>query len=229
MAGRFLDLLGTSYTKIQLGIAGLVLKNVSSKIRARNAADNADAPLVGSVISASGDVIELNEDAAGSGADWKYSLQRPASGMTAAQTLTLPAGNGSPGQVPATDGSGNLSWTTVAAGNDKLVTDTTTLGFGSASPLAMFNLPANAVVESVQVIIDTAFNGAPTLSVGIAGTTAKYLAATQVDLTAAAGTSFEVAPGLAAVGAIENLIATYAAGGASAGSARILVHYSIPS
>ena len=51
----------------------------------------------------------------------------------------------------------------------------------------------------------------------------------QVDLTAAAGTIFEVDPGLTANGSTEDLIATYAAGSASAGAARILVDYVIPS
>ena len=128
-----------------------------------------------------------------------------------------------------TDGVGNLSFAAIAAGNDKIVTDTTTLAFGSTSPAAMFALPANAVVQSVTVVIDTAFNGTPSLSAGIAGTVSKYLSATQVDLTQPATTVFEIEPGLASVGAIESLIATYAAGGATAGSARLQVAYSIPS
>lgn len=231
MAGRFLDILGTTYNKIQLGIdaAALGLKSVGGKVRARNKADSADAPVVGSVISASGDFLELNEDAAGVGADWKVTLARPAVGMTAAMTLTLPTSTGSPSQVLTTDGSGALSWTTVAAGTDKIVTDTTSLAFGSTSPGVMFTLPANAIVQNIVVTIDTAFNGTPSLAVGVTGTTSKYLASTQVDLTQAATTSFEVEPGLNSVATIEALMFTYAAGGATAGAARILVSYSIPS
>ena len=232
MAGRFIDVLGTTYSKLQLGLdsAALNLKAVGTKMRVRNKADSADAPVVGSVIAASGDFLELNEDAAGAGADWKVTLARPATGMTAAMTLTLPTSVGSPAQVLTTDGStGALSWTTVAAGNDKIITDTTSLAFGSTSPTAMFTLPANAVVQNVFVVIDTTFNGTPSLSVGITGTTSKYLASTQVDLTQPATTAFELQPGLPSVGTPENLIFTYAAGGASAGAARILVCYSIPS
>lgn len=231
MAGRFLDLLGTTFTKLQIGLgsAGATLKVASSKLRARNTADSADVPVVGSVIAASGDYLELNEDAAAAGADWKYTLARPSSGMTAAVTLTLPADDGSPSQALTTDGSGNLSWTTVAAGTDKTVTDTTALAFGSTSPVSMFTLPANAVVEEVRVIIDTAFNGTPTLSIGVSGTTSKYMAATQVDLTATATTIFAVSPGITANGSSESLIATYSAGSASAGAARIEVDYVIPS
>lgn len=232
MANKFLsDLAGTALNFFQIGIgaAALRLKAVSGKIRARNPGDTADVPLVGSVLAASGDDIQLNEDAAGSGADWLYTLRRPSSGMSGPVVLTLPPDNGSPSQVLSTDGSGVLSWITVAGGNDKPVVDTTTLAFGASSPLAMFTLPANAVVRKVSVVIDTAFNGAPSLSVGITGQTSKYLGSTQVDLTAAAGTVFEVDPGVAPSGSPENLIATYAAGGATQGSARILVEYVIPS
>ncbi len=231
MAGRFIDLLGTTFDKLQVGIGttAVSIKQVAGKLRARNKADSADAPVVGSVIAASGDFLELNEDAVGAAADWKYTLARPAAGMTAARTITLPPDAGTAGFALSTDGAGNTSWVAIAAGNDKVITDTTTLAFGSVSPLAMFSLPANAVIHGVTVVIDTAFNGAPSLSVGIAGTVSKYLGATSVDLTQAAATSFDVEPGLASVGAIEALIATYAAGAAAAGSARILVAYSIPS
>ena len=231
MAGRFIDLLGTTFDKLQVGIGATAvsIKQVAGKLRARNKADTADAPLVGSIIASSGDIMELNEDAAGAGADWKMTLARPAAGMTAARTITFPGEAPTAGFALVTDATGQLSFSAIAAGNDKVITDTTTLAFGSVSPLAMFNLPANAVVHGVGVVIDVAFNGAPSLSVGIAGTVSKYLGATSVDLTQPAAISFDVEPSLASVGTIEALIATYAAGGATAGSARLLVSYSIPS
>jgi hypothetical protein len=232
MAGRFLDILGSVYSKFQLGIGSTAVnvKEVTGKLRVRNKADSADAPVVGSVIAASGDAIQLNEDAAGAGADWLMTLNRPAAGMTSAVNLTFPPTVGSPAQVLTTDGStGALSWVTVAAGTDKVITDTTSLAFGSGASVAMFTLPANAVVSNVVVTIDTAFNGTPSLSVGVAGTLSKYLSSTQVDLTQPGATSFDVEPSLNSVGATEALIATYAAGGATAGAARILVSYSIPS
>lgn len=226
---RFLDLLGTLSTKFQLGIQGLILKNTGGKIRVRNAADSADAPLVASLLSASGDEIQINEDAAGAGDDWKYAIKRPVAGMSADQQLVLPPDAGTAGFAMFTDGAGNTYWGAAAAATNLEATDTTSLVFGSSSPQAMFTLPANAVVLKVQVVIDTAFNGAPSLSIGVTGTLAKYLASTSVDLAAAAGTVFEVSPGLAANGSAENLIATYAAGGATAGAARLLVTYAIPS
>jgi hypothetical protein len=226
--GKFTNLFGTTLTKFQLGIQGLILKSTGGKVRARNAGDSADVPLVGSVIAASGNSMELNEDAAGSGADWKYTLSRPATGMTAAVELVLPPTDGSPGQVLGTDGSGGLDWATVDAGNNKTIVDTTSIAFGTTSPLSLLTLPVNAVVMFVKVIIDTAFNGTPSLSVGISGTTSKYAGTTDVDLTDQ-GSEFEISPGLVPVGTTEALIATYAAGGASAGAARILIGYVIPS
>ena len=54
-----------------------------------------------------------------------------------------------------------LQWTTIAGGAEKLVVDTTSLAFGTSSPVAMYTAPANAVHTLFQVIIDTAFNGTP--------------------------------------------------------------------
>ena len=230
---KFLDLLGTVFSKFQIGIGGPQLKNNAGTIESRNAADAAYAPIAAMLFKTYGNDFELNSGAAGAGADWKFTLRRPSTGMTHDLTVIFPATDPAVGQALTVASFASnviaLQWTTVAAGSDKSVYDTTSLAFGTASPLAMFNLPVNAVYLHTQIVIDTPFNGAPSLAIGIAGTTAKYLAATQVDLTAAAGTVFEISPGLAATGSIEALIATYAAGGASAGAARLIVAYVIPS
>jgi len=231
--GKFDDLLGTLRNAFQLGLGGPKLKNNAGTVEARNAADSAYAALAASLFKTYGNDFELNAGAAGAGDDWKFTLRRPSTGQTHDLIVVFPSGDPAPGQaLTVTSLVGDvvtLQWTTVAAGTDKVVVDTTSLAFGTASPLALFTLPANAVVREVKVIIDTAFNGTPSLSVGIAGTASKYLGSTQVDLTAAAGTVFTVDPGLAAVGATEALIATYAAGGATAGAARIEIAYAIPS
>lgn len=226
------DLVGTavSYFKIGLGSTAVRLKNAAGVLRVRNDGDSADLPIVASKVSASGDSMELNEDAAGSGDDWKYTLARPASGMTAAVTLTLPINDGSPSQAIVTDGSGNLSFVTLGGAADQAATDTTTLAFGDSSPVAMFTKQANALVKLIRVIIDTPFNGtAPTLSIGIVGTTSKYAATSEIDLKAAAGSIFEICPEDAATVGTEALIATYNADSSSAGSARILVDTVVPS
>lgn len=233
MAGRFLDLLGTLYSKFQLGLGGPQLKNSSGTVESRNAGDSAYAQMRMLLAAITGDDIVLNEQASASGSSWTFTLRRPSTGMTHALTMVLPSGDPSVGQaLTVASFAGNvitLQWTTIASGNEKLVVDTTTLAFGSASPVAMYTAPANAVHSLFQIVIDTPFNGAPSVSIGITGTTSKYVSSTQVDLTAAAKTIFEICPGEPSVGTTENIIATYAAGGASAGSARIIGYYSIPS
>lgn len=228
MAGLFSDLWGTTKAYFKIGgTAGVRLKNSAGDLLVRNTGDTADAAITTSKANISGDVLDINSDAAGTGADWKYTIQRPAAGMTAAVVLTLPVDDGTAGQVLSTDGVGGLSF--VSAGSTSLADklDTTSLAFGSVSPVAAFTTGAADIVDYIDVVIDTAFNGTPTASLGIAGTTSKYLGTTDIDLTAAAGTVFTVHPGLAAQGA-ESLIITYAAGGASVGAARFIVHYATP-
>jgi hypothetical protein len=230
------DLAATALTffKIGLGSTAVRLKNASAILRIRNAADSADLPIVASKVSASGDDMELNEDAAASGADWKMTLRRPSSGMSEARVFVFPAGNPSVGQelyvASYSGGVATLDYRTGTGGADQPATDTTTLAFGDSSPVALFTKQANALVKLITVIIDTPFNGtAPTLSIGIVGTTSKYAATSQIDLTAAAGSVFEIAPEVAATVGTEALIATYAPDSSSAGSARILIDTVVPS
>jgi hypothetical protein len=224
--GIFSDLLGTSKSYFKLGLSGVRLKNSAGNLSVRNSGDSADAEVTASKVSISGEILDLNSDAAGAGADWKYSLQRPTTGMTAAVTLTLPVDDGTASQVLATDGSGNLSWASAGSTASLDHVDTTSLAFGTGSPLAMFSTGAGDVIEYIDIDVDTAFNGtAPTLSIGITGTTSKYASTTDVDLKTAG--KYRVHPGLAAQGA-ESLIATYVADTSTAGAARILVHYSTP-
>lgn len=232
--GVFLDLLGTVRSSLQLGIGGVRIKNNTGAIEARNAADTAYATIKAALYATYGDDFELNSGATNSGENWKYTFRRPSTGMTHAITVVYPSGDPAVGQALTVASFAldviTLQWTTIAAGNEKVVVDTTSLAFGTASPASMLTLPANAVVRSAKVIVDTPFaTGTPTLSLGISGTTSKYMASTQVDLTAAAGTAFEVDPGLASVSTTENLIATYAPGGVTAGAARIEIAYCIPS
>lgn len=228
MAGIWQDLFGTVKDHLRIGLTGVRLKNSSANLLVRNAGDSADAELTASKVKVSGEILELNSDAAGSGADWKFTIQRAAAGMGAAVVLTLPVDDGTPNQLLATDGSGVLSWASAGstASSDKI--DTTSLAFGDTSPVTMFSTGAGDIIDEIEIVIDTAFDGTPTLSIGISGTVSKYMAATEIDLNAAAATIFKAHPGLPAQGA-EALIATYSAGGATAGAARILVHYSTPS
>lgn len=227
MSGIWKDIFGTTKAYFKLGFTGVRLKNSAGNLLVRNTGDSADAEVTASKVNISGNALDLNSDSAGAGADWKLTLQRAAAGMTADVVLTLPVDDGTPNQVLQTDGNGNLSWVSAGstASSDKI--DTTSLAFGTASPLALFSTGAGDVIDEIEIVIDTAFNGAPTLSIGIAGTTSKYAASTEIDLTQPAGTVISLHPGLVAQGA-EALIATYAAAGASAGAARLLVHYATP-
>lgn len=233
--GRWLDLFGTHFDRLRFGKAGPSIgKNGGgTALRARDAADAVHVAIEAALFATYGNDFDLNAGATAAGADWKMTFRRPSTGMTHALIYVWPSADPSPGQaltVASFVGDTiTLQWSTIAGGNDKTVVDTTTLAFGATSPLALFTLPANAVVLLVEVIVDTAFNGTPTLSIGIAGTTSKYMPSTAIDLTAAATTIFEWKPGLTAAGGTENLIATYAAGGASAGSARIIIHHAQPS
>ncbi|MGV0102145.1 Calcium-binding protein [Nostoc sp. DSM 114160] len=229
---QILDLKGTSISSLQIEKAGVRLKNATGDLQVKNSADSAFTKVTASQFESTNDIgLVINSDAAGSGADWKITLARPSSGMTANYTLTLPTSAGSPSQVLTTDGSGNASWTTPSGGgssNGQLV-DTTSLAFNSASSVSMFTLPANAVVSRVEVVIDTPWaTGSATMTVGISGTTSKYLGSNSVDLYGAAGDSYVTAPSLAANGSSESLIITYAASSATAGAARVLVYYSNP-
>jgi hypothetical protein len=229
--GRWVDLLGTLKSKFNIGLAGVTLKDSTGIFDVRNPGDTDYAQIRGQELYLSLNTINFNFDASGAGADRVYSLTRPNTGMSANVEFRLPPTAGSPGYSLTTDGAGVTSWTDVSGGGgaaNGLLVDTTTLAFGDTSPVTMFTLAAGSVVHRIEIIIDTAFNGtSPTVSIGIAGTTSKYMAATEVNLKAAAGTIFEVNPGLAA--AADALIATYVASSSSAGSARILVFYSIPS
>ena len=222
------DLIGTVKSYLRIGLAGPRLKNDSGNLAIRNAGDSADAEITAAKVKVSGDDLELNSDAANSGADRKYTLRRPSTGMGAAVTLTLPPTDGSPNQVLKTDGGGNLDWTDAGDTSAAEKMDTTTLAFGSSSPVAMFTLPANNIINQIEVVVDTPFDGTPSASVGISGQASKYVAASDIDLGAAAATVFQLHPGKPAEAGTEALIITYAAGGATVGSARIIVHYAQP-
>lgn len=228
--GLFADLLGTTKAFFQIEIGGVKLGNNAGNLTVKdNAGDDSDVTVKKAFLS--GDEIEINSDAAGSGADWKMKLKRPAVGMTEAVDFTLPPTHGTPNQILKTDGAGNLDFVTgVEVSTQNVSVDATVLAFDTSSPVAMFNLPVGAVVELVRVILDTAFNGtAPTLSIGIAGTVSKYMATTQVNLKGTAKDIYESKPAEAAiVGSPEAVIVTYVADVSTAGAARIEVHYSIP-
>lgn len=225
----FSDLLGTTRAFFRIGLSGPRLKNSAGNLAVRNAGDTADVELTASKANISGDSIVINSDAAGTGSDRLLTILRNAA-QTADLTLVPPTAKGTDGYLlrqKAGTAAGVLELELVApTGTQAQVTaETTSLAFGAAATTAMFTLAATGIIQSIQVVVDTPFNGTPTASVGIAGTTSKYAASTDIDLTAAAATVFQIHPGLPAPGAPENLIITYSAGGATAGAARFIVYY----
>lgn len=232
--GRFTNLLGTVLDRFQLGLTGPLIKADTGQISARDATDSSYAAIRAALVRVFGDAIELNAGAAGSGADRVMRLVRPDAGMSADIDIVMPAATPSPGQVLTVtayaSGVVTLGYATSEAGAaNMMLVDETDLAFGSSSPLALLTKPANAVLLATKVIIDTPFNGTPTVSIGVTGTASKYAAASHIDLTAPAGTVFDLDAGAPSVGSTEDIIATYSAGSASAGAARIQLIYGIPS
>lgn len=225
---QVLNLAGTTVASLFIEKGGVRLKNVSGNLVVRNNADAADAAITASVLNASGDSLVLNSDAAGAGADWTYTISRPASGMTAAVTITLPPDDGSPGQVLTTDGSGVTTWETPASTAQTTQTFTTPITFADAgSVVPLFTTPTDTMIERVDVINDTAFDAATSLSVGInGGSASKYMTTAQVDLQGTATTVWSAVNGQA-IASAEDLEATVGASAAAAGAARIIVYYHV--
>ncbi len=231
MANKWVDAIGTTLSSyiIGLGTAGLRLKNVAGGLVARNKADTADMPITASTLNASGEFFRLNSDAAGTGSDRIYDVVRPSTQAANLQLLLPDKGTDNfvlrqKAGTPA----GVLELELAPAISGSYIPDTTTLDFGSTSPVAMFTLPANAKVLAIDVTIDTPFDGTPSASVGITGNLSKYLASNKIDLAEPAGATFNITPGIVPSTTAENLIITYSANGATVGSAFFLVTYTVP-
>jgi len=223
----WLKITGTQVTKFIIGLAGVTLKNNSQNLVVRNHADTLDASVTASQYFASGDTgLVINSDSAGTGADWKISIARPTSGMTADWSLTLPTTPGSAAQVLSTNGSGVTSWVSAASTAACWSVDTTSFAFGSSSTVTMFTLPANAVIDRVTIIVDTAFDGTANLSVGISGNASKYAASSDSDL--AQLDRYDIPNQSVADVSTEALEIAYSAGGATVGAGRVLVTYAVP-
>ena len=234
--GKFLNLIGTVLDRFQFGIGGPMFKRDGDEIAVRNNDDTDFEALQALLIRVFGDTIELNAGADEDNADWIMRLVRPTTGMTTNIDIILPTGVPSPDDelyvVSYATGTVTLGYR--ASGGEGATNvvhvDETDLAFGSSSPLALLTKPANALVDRVKVIIDTPFDGEEAqVSIGVAGTTAKYGASSHIDLTAPAGSVFELDYGVLATGGTEDIIATYAGDGSNAGAARIQIFYVIPS
>lgn len=208
-------IIGTQTGRFILGLTGVSIKNNSGVLDVKNNADSAYA-------SAKMQDVTIFNNTAGFG-------NKIQSGATQAANYvyTLPLDDGSPSQVLSTDGSGVLSWVSSSSTASCWTADTTSFAFGSSSPVSMFTLPANAVVDKVSVIVDTAFDGTPTLSVGVnGGSASKYVGSSDNLLTVA--DRYDVPNQSVANGSTEALEIYYTAGGATVGAGRVIVTYAVP-
>ena len=225
---NFLKLDGTTSAKLQLNAAagGVVLKNITGNLEVRNAADSADATITATQLLASGNTgLVLNSAATESGASWKLSIARPATGQTADWTLTLPPTPGTVGQVLRTDGAGVTTWVDSISGATD-VTIQKSLAFGDGATVAVFTLPANGIILSMEMIVDTAFDGTPTASVGITADHSLFMGTGDMNLNISAG--WNVEPNVAPVGTTQAISIYYSAGGATTGAARLVLNYAVP-
>ena len=107
-----------------------------------------------------------------------------------------------------------------------LINGPTALNFGTSSPVTVFTLPAQARVTNVRVQVVTAFNGtAPTVKVGISGTTAKYSDTGDSNLKVVGVYDKTVTTNADA--GTNAIILTYAADSSSAGAAVVYITYRI--
>ncbi len=208
-------LAGTQTGSFILGLFGVRIKNSSGALHVRNTGDTAFADVQAK------DVIISNNT---TGFDVTLSTNAT---QAADYTLVLPANDGSPGEVLATDGTGNLSWVSAASTDACLKFDSTAFAFGSGTEVTMFTLPANAVIDKVSVIVDTAFDGAPSVSVGVdGGNASKYVGSGDVNLLAVGRYDvYNTNPGNPSP---EDLEIAYTAGGATVGAGRVIVSYATP-
>ena len=208
-------IIGTQTGRFVLGLTGVSIKNNSGALDVKNNADSAYA-------SVKAQDVTIFNNTAGFG-----NQIRTQATQAADYVYDLPLDDGSPNQVLSTDGAGLLSWISAATTAELWHVDTTSVAFGSAATITMFTLPVNSVVDRVSVIVDTAFDGTPTLSVGVnGGSASKYVGSGDNKMTVA--DRYDVPNQQAAVGGTEALEIYYVAGGASVGAGRVLITYATP-
>ena len=211
-SNNWLKIKGTQLSSFVLGFLGVRLKDDAGDLAVRTNDDTGYAAIKASEVNLEG-AYEVN-------------LKTSAS-QTADYSLTLPVDSGSPGQQLTTDGSGVLTWED--AGDTSLCwkADTTSFAFGSGATVTMFTLPANAVVDRVSVIIDTAFDDSPSMSVGVnGGSASKYIGSGDVLMTSVG--RYDVPNDSVANGSSEDLEIYYTPASSTVGAGRVLVTYAIP-
>jgi hypothetical protein len=115
------------------------------------------------------DFLDLNADALGSGANWRYRLQRPAAGMTGDVDLILPANAGQAGQALFSNGPGQALSFQALPSLRRFV-----LNFDTGSSTTWFTLAAGERLLFVELQVLTQANAVNSVQVGITGDLGKY-------------------------------------------------------
>ena len=215
MADRYIsDLVGT--LRSIFGIGNRNIKNVAGILTVRDEDDTQYE-----AFAAGG--FDVHSNASG----FKTTL-RAAAGATGDTNFTLPPDNGASGQALVTDAAGNLSYATVGTGANQNKTEQAVINFNDASPIAIFTPPDDAVILRVTLVVDTDWDdNAATLSVGIAGDTARDMGANENKLGKAS--TYEVAPYTEVGTPADQVIVTLNSATATQGAARLYIEYANPS
>jgi hypothetical protein len=172
MADRILsDLIGT--IRAYFKIATVRLKDSSGVLEVKNSGDTAYA-------NANAHTLGI----AGSNASNKVTLTAPA-GLGGNVALVLPPAVGTLGYVLSdTDGAGTLGF--VAPTSNAATIQVEEFTQATSSPITILAPADDSVITRVIVVVDSAASaGSPTLSVGVAGTAGRDMAATDNNLKAA--------------------------------------------
>lgn len=182
MANLWQDIRGILGGILGLGLTGPNLKNSSGVVQVRNNADSGWAD------------IEVEDVLIHSTNGTNKVILSAAAGLAGDVTITLPSTTSS---IPSSTG---LHYSKVVAFNQ-----------ATSSPLTLDSAPpANAILEKVRVVVDTAAaGGSPTISVGVSGTPALYSATTDSNLKAVG--QYIVDPFVALGGSPAAIIATIVA------------------
>jgi hypothetical protein len=97
--------------------------------------------------------------------------------------------------------------------------------FNGGTPYSV-NIPAGSVVDSVSVIVDTAFDGGATVTVGNASVPDYYVGAADTSLTDA--DRFEIPQSYGSTGAESAIVVALTPSGDTVGFVRVIVSYSTP-
>jgi hypothetical protein len=133
---------------------------------------------------------------------------------------------GTEGQVLAASGvDDKLEWVTLPSHSDALKTIMVGVDFNGGTPYSV-NIPAGSVVDNVMVIVDTAFDGGATVTVGNASVPDYYVAAADTALTSA--DRFEIPQSYGSTGAESAIVVALTPSGDTVGFVRVIVSYSTP-